>query len=48
MTGEDPREAMLHLHSTCLQRPVLIGHGPARSQGGSSELMTFLVDLSEA
>ena len=27
ITGEDPREATLHLDSKCLQRPVLIWHG---------------------
>jgi len=30
-----------------LQQPVLIWHGAARSQGGSSEL-TFLADVNEA
>jgi len=42
-----PRETVLHLDLKCLQRPVLIWHVAARSQGGSSE-PTFLADVNEA
>jgi len=51
ITGEDPppppREALLYLESESLQQPVLIWHGSARSQGGSSKL-DFLADVNEA
>jgi len=47
ITREDPREATLHRDSKCLQRPVLMWHRSARSQGGSSE-PTFLADVNEA
>ena len=42
-----PNEVTLHLHSKCLQRPVLIWHGASRSRGGSAE-PTFLADVNEA
>jgi len=38
---------MLYLDLKCLQQHVLIWHGAASSQGGSSE-PTFLVDVNEA
>ena len=44
---EDSQEATLHLDSKCLQWPVLMWQGAARSQGGSSE-PTFLADVNEA
>jgi len=47
ITGEDPREDTLHVDPKSLQWPVLIWHGAARSQGGSSE-PTFLADVNEA
>jgi len=47
ITGKDPQEGHAAPGFESLQRPALIWHGAASSQGCSSKT-TFLVDVKEA